>query len=87
MITDSFTGSHSQKNQYVRAELGAQRNAHAASKWRVTKDGERGSRYGHDLHAKSCDKLMMAMAMREDGKVCVKFSTPEDNKEGDRDQI
>lgn len=53
---------------------------HAAPKWRVRKDGEHGQR--QDLRAKSCDKLMMAMAMRGDGKARVKFSTPEDYKEG-----
>lgn len=51
-----------------------------APKWRVRKD--RG--YGHrkDLCAKSRDKPMMAILMRGDGKACVKFSTPEDYKEG-----
>lgn len=46
----------------------------------MRKDGGYGRR--HDLCAKSRDKLMMAMAMRGDGKARVKFSTPEDYKEG-----
>lgn len=86
MTTDPFTGWQGWKNQYVRVELVAYKkkkkeDMHAAPKWRVRKDG-RG--YGHrqDLCAKSRDKLMMAMAMRGDGKARVKFSTPEDYKEG-----
>lgn len=59
-------------NQYVKTELVAKKDMYASHKWRVRKD--RG--YGQ----KNCDKYM-APVMRGDGKVCVKFSTPEDYKE------
>lgn len=81
MTTDPFTGRQEQRNRYVRGKLVAKKDMHTAPKWRVRKDG--GYVQRQDLCAESRDKLMMVMAMKGDGKACVKFSTPEDNKEGD----
>lgn len=57
---------------------------HTAPKWRVRKDGGAGGGYRHrqDPRIKNHDKLMMAMAMKGDGKGNVKFSTPKDYEEG-----
>lgn len=43
MTTDPFTGRQGERNQYVRAELAAKKDAQAAPKWRVRKDVDMGA--------------------------------------------